>query len=245
MFEKETRTVTNDVPVCWICQENPATTREHRIKHSDLRSIFGKHGRGLPFYYHDLQQPNQLVQSLNARVLKAPALICESCNSARTQPHDRAWEHMSTWLRFRSMPLRIGGNVRGDRVFEYDAQKEMLNVHLFFLKLFGGMICEAAGGLAIDIAPFARSIMGSSFHREVYLQFGKGDGTVGILPAKALTMPGGHVIFLWMYRIGPVVVNVIYAQEGEYWENLDKTWHPKWGKTNFVVADLMGPKHVD
>jgi hypothetical protein len=48
----------------------------------------------------------------------------------------------------------------------------MLNVHLFFLKLFGGMICEAAGGLPIDIAPFARSIMESRFHREVYLQFG-------------------------------------------------------------------------
>jgi hypothetical protein len=232
----------DDVSLCWICRKDPATTREHRIKHSDLRSIFGKHGRGLPFYYHDLQQPNQLVQSLNAKLLKAPALICEYCNSTRTQAHDRAWGQMSTWLRFRSMPLRIGGNVRGDRIFEYNAQKEMLNVHLFFLKLFGGMICEAAGGLPIAIEPFADAIMKGHFHREVYLQFGKGEGTVGILPAQALTMPGGEVLFLWMYRIGPLVVNVIYAQHGEYWESLDKTWHPKWGKTNFVVTDLMGPR---
>jgi hypothetical protein len=57
-----------------------------------------------------------------------------------------------------------------------------------------------------------------------------------------MTTSNGHVIFLWMYRIGPVVVNVIYAVEGEYWDNLNKTWHPKWGKTNFIVADLMGPK---
>jgi hypothetical protein len=234
--------VPDNAALCWICKENPATTREHRIKHSDLRSIFGKYGRGLPFYYSDLQQPNQLVQSLNARILKAPALICEHCNSARTQPHDLAWERMSMWLRFRPMPLRIGGRVRGDRIFNYNARKEMLNVHLYFLKLFGGMICEAAGGLPIPIEPFAQAIMENRFHREVYLQFGKGDGTVGILPAHALTMPGGHVIFLWMYRIGPIVVNVIYAQDGEYWENLDKTWHPKWGKTNFRVADLMGPR---
>lgn len=230
--------VSNETTICWICLTNPATTREHRIKHSDLRALFRKPGRGLPYYYSNPKQQNIHVQSLDGKLLKSPALICEYCNSTRTQPHDRAWEHMSNWLRLRPTPLRIGGNVRGDRIFPYDTRRRMLEVHLLFLKLFGGMIQEAAGSLPIDIEPFADAIMNGRRHDEVYLQFGKGDGTVGILPAKPIKTEQGKLIFLWFYRIGPVVVNVIYAQRGERWENLDQTWHPKWGKNNFVVADL-------
>jgi hypothetical protein len=223
---------------CWICQEGQATTREHRIKHSDLRSIFGSPSKGVPFYYSNPKQQNVFVQSLDAKLLKSPALICEHCNSARTQPHDRAWEQLSNWLRLRPAPLQVGGRIRGDKIFRYDTRRQMLNVHIFFLKLFGGMIVESAGKLPIPIEPFSDAIMSGRWHEEVYLQFGKGDGSVGILDAKPLTTSGGKLIYLWFYRIGTVVVNVIYAQHGEYWENLDKTWHPKWGKSNFVVADL-------
>jgi hypothetical protein len=53
----------------------------------------------------------------------------------------------------------------------------MLNVHLFFLKLFGGMIAESAGNIPIPIEPFSDAIMTGRWHKEVYLQFGKGDGT--------------------------------------------------------------------
>jgi hypothetical protein len=58
----------------------------------------------------------------------------------------------------------------------------MTNVHLYFLKLFGCMLCEAdANGkkLPIDIAPFSMAIMSGRPHREVYLQIGKCDGGIG------------------------------------------------------------------
>ena len=51
----------------------------------------------------------------------------------------------------------------------------MKNVHLFFLKLFGCMICEAkANGheVPIDIAPFSNAIMSGQPHPEAICNLG-------------------------------------------------------------------------
>jgi hypothetical protein len=127
-----------------------------------------------------LERHNKPVKSLDAKILKAPIRICNACNSARTQPHDRAWEEMSD--RLRNRPLVIGRWVRANRLFSYDTRRQMIKVHLFFLKLFGCMLCEAkANGhdVPIDIAPFSEAIVTGRPHPEVHLQFGKCDGTVG------------------------------------------------------------------
>jgi hypothetical protein len=58
----------------------------------------------------------------------------------------------------------------------------MKHVHLFFLKLFGCMICEAKAnghGIPINVKPFSDAIMLNRPHPEVYLQFGKCDGAIG------------------------------------------------------------------
>ena len=87
---------------------------------------------------------------------------------------------MSDELRRRD--LAIGRWVRANGIFRYDTRLQMINVHLFFLKLFGCMLCEfKANGydVPIDIALFSQAIMTSRPHPEVHLQFGKCDGTVG------------------------------------------------------------------
>ncbi len=142
-------------PLCWICNRNEANSREHKTKRSDLLAVLGNPTQAAPFYYHDLSQPNRPVKSLNAKVLKAPIRICVECNSARTQPHDRAWERMSEYLRKRHPPIKVDGFVRCNRIFRHDTRREMTNVHLYFLKLFGCMLCEVAPRVPIDIAPFS------------------------------------------------------------------------------------------
>jgi hypothetical protein len=74
--------------ICWICGTNPATTREHLIKKSDLEAIFSKGKDGGRFYFNDEHRRDKIVQGLGADILKSPVKICENCNSARTQPHD-------------------------------------------------------------------------------------------------------------------------------------------------------------
>ncbi|WP_439360167.1 hypothetical protein [Bradyrhizobium sp. DASA03007] len=58
----------------------------------------------------------------------------------------------------------------------------MLNVHFYFLKLFGCMLAEAkANGrnIPIDIDAFSTLILVGRPHPEVHFQFGKPDGVVG------------------------------------------------------------------
>ena len=96
-------------PLCWICNANEANSGEHKTKRSDLLAVLGNPTQEQPFFYHDLKKANRPVGSLNAKLLKSPVQICAHCNSTRSQPHDRAWEQMSDWLRNRRPPLKVGG----------------------------------------------------------------------------------------------------------------------------------------
>ena len=162
------------VAKCWICGD-VGTTGEHRTKRSDLRLALGNPTQANPAYFHDAKRANQLVRSLDAEVLKSPSRICAKCNNARTQPHDKAWEKMSEHLRSRQPPLKPGDVVRGNRIFPYDTKRHMLCVQLYFLKLFGCMICESGRPIPIDVASFASAIQSGSAHPNVYLKLGKGD----------------------------------------------------------------------
>jgi len=119
----------------------------------------------------------------------------------------------------------------------------MLNVHLYFAKLFGGMICEGKQKqekekIPIDLKPFADAIVASRAHREMFLQFGIGDGTVGRSNLNCqIREDRKFVIAHWVHRLGTVAVNVLFLQEGENWRNLDAVWHPKHNFKTFRVVD--------
>ena len=114
----------------------------------------------------------------------------------------------------------------------------MRDVHLYFLKQLGGLVLESKGNIPIDITPIADSIRNNRSHPEVYLQFGKGNGTVGRL-VKALKLETGHVLTCLFYRVGLLTVNVIFAQAGANWEALSTTWHPRRGSNRFILADFQ------
>jgi hypothetical protein len=59
--------VSDQTVTCWIGRTEPATTREHRIKHSDLRALFDKPGKGLA------QAPLGLILPCTEAALKISA----------------------------------------------------------------------------------------------------------------------------------------------------------------------------
>jgi hypothetical protein len=229
---------------CWICGVNDANSGEHVIKKSDLRNVMGKPTQAAPFYFYKPGREPKHVGSLDADVLKSSAPMCEHCNTTRTQPHDRAWETMSSWLSKQSKPLRKGQFIRANKIFEQDVRQKLRGVHLFFVKTLGCLIVEAGEQAPIDIAPFSKAIMKEKMHQEVYLQFCCGDGTVGRrFDCRTLDV-GGRIFVLAVltYRIKHVIVNIIYAQDGGGWEVEDKTWHPRFGTKRFEIGDYArGP----
>lgn len=233
-------------PLCWICNRNQANSGEHRTKRSDLLAVLGTPTQKTPFYFHGQTRKNRPIGSLKADILKSPARICTDCNSARTQPHDQAWEHMSDWLRTRQ--LKAGDWVRANAIFPYDTRREMKNVHLYFLKLFGCMLCEAeANGhkAIIDVASFSKAIMSDCAHPEVYLEFGKGRGTVGSSNLHCNITEQGSVWAGWYYELDNIQVGVFYLQANR-WMNRPDWWHPnsptssKWFQERCIQRERLG-----
>jgi hypothetical protein len=226
---------------CWICG-GPATTGEHKTKRSDLRAIFGTATQGNPLFLHDAERRNRRVGSLDAKVLKLPGRICAYCNNTRTQPHDMAWQKLSAGLRAWTPSLGPGTVVWPYRIFGADRDREMLNVHLYFVKLFG---CHIAGNnILVDITGFADAIMEGKSHPHVYLKFwcGRmfdGNALVGMTDMWIAPAPiGGLSPFAtWFYDIGIVGVNVIYALPGEKRQGLVGAWHPRQRATKLTMAD--------
>ncbi|WP_300465593.1 hypothetical protein [Desulfobacula sp.] len=126
---------------CWICG-NEAKTGEHKIKASDLRALYNDVSQRNPLYLHTDQRRNQKVGSIKSGKFKFNSLICPNCNNARTAPHDNAWMKLSKFLRGRNTAMKKGDSIPLEIVFPDTLSKSMLDVHLFFVKLFGCAIVE-------------------------------------------------------------------------------------------------------
>lgn len=227
--------------LCWICKENEANSGEHMTKRSDLAAALGSPTQAKPFYFNGLKRQNKPIMSLDAKILKAPVRICHECNTTRTQPHDRAWEHMSDQLRNR--PLVLDRWLRANKVFPYDTRQRMIDVQLYFLKLFGCMVSESKSNghnVPIEIAPFSKAIMGGRPHPEVHLQFGKCDGVIGRSHLHCWTTNHDGVLAGWLYELDRIAVSVIFARAG-HWEHRRDLWHPvsPSNSRRFLIADFM------
>jgi hypothetical protein len=225
------------VPLCWICNKELGTTGEHRSKRSDINDQLGDGA----LYLHNDQRRNRKIQSSSAKLLKFEPSICNGCNSARTQPHDLAWEKLSAALRRRKPPLKTGDIVRANRIFRYGTSAEMLNVHLFFVKWLGCQIVESGISIEPPIGTFSRAIMGGKSHLNIWLAFGvapRSDDWVGASNLDCASFSSGakYDYLCRFYEVGALSVRVRFSSA-----KLKDDWHPNLCN-RFVVTDLVGPE---
>lgn len=225
---------------CWICGAD-ADSREHLIKASDVKSVFGSEvSQKAPLYLHNDRARNRPVGSIQSKSLKYTPVICSYCNNKRTQPHDRAWEKLSEYLRSRQPPVRRGSTIRLSHAFPGSVHLSMLRVHLFFLKQFGCLISEHQ--IPLDIEPFAQAILTETAHPKVHIAFWTDLGPpdrrqVARTHVQAAQLHGQIVYAGWFYMVDRLAVNVIYAEPEERRKGLVQAWHPSTiGKRVVVVG---------
>jgi hypothetical protein len=164
--------------ICWICEKNPADSREHRIKKTDFVSVMGTPKQNNPRFLHSQKTKNIPVTGAEADILKYDKNICKDCNNRLTQPHDQSWQHLSHELR--SKYLLNDSSIRLTKIFPYNARRHKKNVHLYFLKTFG---CFIQSGIGIDglekkdvdkiLQALSAAIMRDKWHQNFFLMFGK------------------------------------------------------------------------
>ncbi len=120
--------------------------------------------------------------------------------------------------------LKVGLHVRMNKPFPSNVKEHMLSVHLYFAKLFGGLILD--GKIPIDIEPFRRAILDGKPHPNLHIaicyQPDLGSGFTNIEMST-----NSRVVFVtWMYLVMPIAVNVMYAEPDQHRIGLNGSWHP-------------------
>lgn len=212
----------NMIERCWICGSDKLLTGEHLVKKSDLKAEFYKQ----LLYIHTDKKRNEEVQGHNSDKLKSIARICERCNTNLTQPHDRAWESLSLCLRNKQRPMKNGGRIDLKKIFPGAVHRSMLNVHLYFVKLFGCKIVE--GNIPINIQPFSFAILNDQPHDKVYLAIcSKLTGYVGHSEICTDSDDRGKIVFAsWYYELPSFCVRIMFAEQSQYRNGLINAWHP-------------------
>lgn len=228
--------------LCWICKLNEGTTGDHDPKMSDLKAIYGSASPKQPLYYNSIHVKNAPVNSLNAKRLKSRALICPNCNTSRTAPHDKAWEQLSTFIRQRRQ-IAVGQVIKLHQAFPQNRQRQMLNVHLYFCKIFGAKVIEAGSPFSAD--SFADAIMTNTPNRHFYLKI-MPDNLVGgsNLDLCRRAHDGLVALAAYRYAVAPFSIACIYALPVRDCPPLRGAWHPSQKAIKIQVTSpfsLRGP----
>jgi hypothetical protein len=223
--------------LCWICGA-PADSSEHMVKASDLRAVFGKVTQGEPLYRHAGEERNLPIGGVNAAPMKFKPSICQRCNNARTQPHDKAWEALSAAARSAEPPLERGSQLPLQAAFGAEIENGLLGVHLYFVKLLG---CHAVEyGVPLPIKTFAVAILGGYPHPNVFLSFAnestnQGKNQVHVGNISAANVDGLTVGATWYYIIGTFGVLVTYSEHGRPEPKDNPVWHPDDGNIKIAL----------
>ena len=167
---------------CWICGQ-PANSREHKVKRSDLHRAFGEitsaNDDTAVLHFVGRAKPHRL-QGSNSKFLKYPPVICERCNTAESQPWDRAYERFINWifenqrdvLRTRQIALL---SVYGENA----APASSVNLYKYFVKSFGCRIASAGDRVPSDLKTLLRQ---GDFQTRLLLTFSVHKAVFAICP---------------------------------------------------------------
>lgn len=217
---------------CWICG-NPADSREHKVKASDVRQFFGRVTRDSPIYYQGGPNSNIPVGSAKSKRLKTDSVICRRCNDTLTVPYDRAWETLSSFIFKHWDAIKKRRRVKLQRVFPGNTRRQSANVQLFFAKPFGCRIINDK--MPIDIEWFSRSVANGIPHPDLYLTFTIATFSprlseyAALSQVHALQKGGVCQRATWYCTLGEFSVQVTWALP-DHKHGLSKTWTAGSGK---------------
>lgn len=230
--------------VCWVCRANDATTREHRLKQTDLLDL-APVSETSPLIFNDPRRRNAHVKGRKSRFLMPDKPnLCGPCNSSLTQPYDEAWHQLSTSLR--DGVLAPGDFIDFEQVFPIETERNMRRVHLFLAKLFGSELYNwdyfddtavLADALAHDkacphfyITVFPRRMLGG----QVTLGFTALDLTFDMFDGSVVA---GHM----SYSTVSATWMMVYAAGGHLRRYRGALWHPRQPITKIIVRELEEP----
>lgn len=137
---------------CCLCGSTEQLTGEHKIKASQLRSIFKN--KPMEFGSIDGISNNPIIQGPKSKAFHFSAKLCALCNNTLTQPADLEFEsfHRDVYNLF-SKGLDVS-DVFKDPKYEINSER-YLNVFRYFAKQLCCWVAEMEGPIILSAANFA------------------------------------------------------------------------------------------
>jgi hypothetical protein len=232
--------------MCWICGAK-GDSGEHKAKRSDLKLEFGSVSQKAPLYLNDANNSNRAVGSLKSDHLKWPKFMCSQCNNALTQRYDDAWSQFLYKLKNRHPTLSPQDKFRTNKIFNYDTNRHMVDLQLYFVKAFGCVVQAAIdqGFDKIDTSDFAKSLVQRRANPTVYVRFGHIPDLAGTPTVSAsdlyVTLDSAKdrcELALWTYNVNGVGALVAYIPDNDDWARRQHLWTPKHSTNRHVFANL-------
>ncbi|MFT6928457.1 MAG: hypothetical protein ACJAZP_004109 [Psychromonas sp.] len=199
--------------ICWICGKE-ATTREHRVKASDLRKIFGVVTQQSPLFTKRDGRVRTL-QSVKSDFAKFSAKICHHCNTTATQKYDEAWSEFTNYLLDNQTVIRSCKTLNAGNIFSGDFKKGLLYCHLYLLKVFGCKILDDK--VPFDLSSFSDCILSERAHPDLYFSVDKkiqpkNKNYAATSPMQVVQHgePERVVYAAWYYIIGKIPIKILY-----------------------------------
>ncbi|MDO9475141.1 MAG: hypothetical protein Q7L07_00420 [Pseudohongiella sp.] len=121
--------------------------------------------------------------------------------------------------------MRKGSIVKISKIYPGCTKQGMLNVHLYFVKIFGCAIQEQE--IPIDIGPFQQAILKGVAHPNLQIAIGVNKSmATGNSDLELASLNGKPAFATWFYVAGSIAVNVMYAEPNERRQGLIGSWHP-------------------
>lgn len=231
-------------PVCWICRDAAAVTREHKINAADLKLIFNDVSQLRRLHIVDETGKRTQAGSVYSDFMKFEPSLCQRCNSTVTQPHDRAWFEMLVKLRNWNPALRPRSVVRGDRIYSQSAWAGLCGVHLHFAKKLGCWVQDNRidGTSAINTDLLADAILFGKPYPGLLLRFGFSArfGNENFTGGSKMLVDsiGNHSVVMQRLMFNGLIVEATYADGGGAEQRLDGQWNPRDGNTIKIVELL-------
>ena len=121
--------------LCWWCSK-PADSAEHKYKRSDVVSEFGR-----PPYHNESSLIRFVEGSVVGDNLRGPGSghfkfrvgLCRLCNSTRSQPFDRGYESLTTFIRLNEETILRNRSIDLVQAFGQDWATQLLAVQSRYL----------------------------------------------------------------------------------------------------------------
>lgn len=125
---------------CWICGD-PADSREHKFKKTDLaRSSATWLPADQPYFVSG--SGVRRIQGPKSQLVTFGKVLCQKCNSARTQPYDLAYERFAKWVVDKDATLMAKPELDFAEIYGAEFETGVLNLLKYFAKHLGCRIAS-------------------------------------------------------------------------------------------------------